>query len=469
MTQEQEDEATARRVLEVARQVAALLPDGWKWAQLAYHAVGSFETVVWEGDPADATATAAEELPRTEVFDRLRALRHDSYDAEQGTWTGIKITILPKDELPPDGESYEDLVASGHAADGIAIGFFVFPTAKNFPWQKEVTPADCVQELTAYPRPEEQVQWWMRWKEELHRAAEAFDPAELLARPQDESALVALLPQDETDLFDRARAALDDLLPGSGERLLIGRLDDGHWSVVQTGTVWLAVRCDGGRCTDTAAFHDTWEAVNHAMGRILAESDPGLTGGIRSAAGLPSAPWADWCASVTRWAPRPRATATDTYLPLVPVPDGAPLPEPGPPPATGPYVRAGFVAMLAAETHVPPPRGVVLVPGTEVDAYACHDQNFVYALGTPEYMRGAVHRGVPDTRHVYRVLKPLTGYPGMFSPWQPPDLPALARDGRGYGIVRDIAEWISSGHLVEVSGPGGEPVAAPSPDVPPEE
>lgn len=465
----QDEGATARRVLEVARQVAALLPDGWTWARLAYHAIGSFETVVWEGDPADATGDAAEELPRTEVFDRLRALRHDMYEPEQGTWTGIRITLVPKQELAPDGESYDDLVARGLAGDGIAIGFHTFPTAKNFPWQQEVTPADCVQELTAYPRPDDQVQWWMRWKEQLHRAAEEFDPAELLARPQGEGALVALLPHGEADLFDRARAALDDLVPGSGERLLVGRLGDGHWSVVQTGTVWLAVRCEGGRCTDAAAFHDTWEALNHAMGRILAAADPGLTAGMRRAAGLPSAPWVDRHTALTRWAPRPRATAHDTYLPLSPAPDGAPLPEPGPPPATGPYVRTGLVFLLAAERRLPPSRGVVLVPGTEVDAYDCHDQNYVYALGTPDYMRGGVHRGVPETYRVYRVVKPITGYLGMFSPWQPPGEPTLARDGRGYHIGSDIAEWVRAGHLVEVSGPGGDPLAAPPADAPPVE
>ncbi|MGY0055276.1 hypothetical protein ACWY4P_01670 [Streptomyces sp. LZ34] len=156
-------------------------------------------------------------MPRTAVFDKLRALRRDMYEPGRGTWVGARLFLCPKDSPEEDGFDW---------------GSNVFPSAKNFPWRDEVTAADCVQELAAYPLPEEKVQWWMNWKSELHGIAEAFDPGDLLARPQEEQDLVALLPRGDEQLFARARETLDRFLPNGGELLRIGRLAEGRWSVV---------------------------------------------------------------------------------------------------------------------------------------------------------------------------------------------------------------------------------------------
>ncbi|MBA9001806.1 glycohydrolase toxin TNT-related protein [Thermomonospora cellulosilytica] len=102
--------------------------------------------------------------------------------------------------------------------------------------------------------------------------------------------------------------------------------------------------------------------------------------------------------------------------------------------------------------------------GTEVDAYGDRDEPFVYLIGTPFSRRNL--RGGPQHHayHVYRVVRPLQGYPHIFAPWPfypSEDDPAEPRPGEkrgGWYLGETIEELIRAGCLVEITGRGGEPV-----------
>ena len=83
---------------------------------------------------------------------------------------------------------------------------------------------------------------------------------------------------------------------------------------------------------------------------------------------------------------------------------------------------------------------------------------FVFEIGTPWLRRG--HNNLHGlTYRVYRVQKPVRGRPVLFdvgpigSDTPPPET------GMGYSLVDSIADLVASGHLVEITGPGGEPGA----------
>jgi hypothetical protein len=331
----------------------------------------------------------------------------------------------------------------------------------------------------------------MRELAERHEIAEAFDPGEILARPQAESELVALLPVGGEQIFARARAKLADFVPQGGGLLQIGRLVEGRWSVVHADSAWLAVRFADGGCAQGVAFADAHSALAHAMGHIMAEEKTELNSEILRVARVlsrrqkPRAGRDAWMLDEsgseggrrTCDSPRPSVVAAehDSYIALDPLhnrPGGYFVCSPGPLPETGPYISVREAFELAARKVLPKPPppeeprreppGEVLPVGAEVDAYEHHDQCFVFAIGTPEDRRGLWDRSKEPTYHVYRVEKPLRVYPGLFAAWRPPgDEPAEnppPDEGQGYYLVDSIEDFLRSGHLVEIDRPGGEPV-----------
>ena len=126
------------------------------------------------------------------------------------------------------------------------------------------------------------------------------------------------------------------------------------------------------------------------------------------------------------------------------------------------WVGAGFAVTTAepepAPGPAPEPPGETLPVGKEVDTYHDPADRFVFEIGTPWLRRG--HNNLHGlTYRVYRVQKPVRGRPVLFdvgpigSDTPPPET------GMGYSLVDPIADLVASGHLVEITGPGGEPGA----------
>jgi hypothetical protein len=110
----------------------------------------------------------------------------------------------------------------------------------------------------------------------------------------------------------------------------------------------------------------------------------------------------------------------------------------------------------------PVPREV-LPSGTELDAYGPTDRPFLFTIGTPFASRGLYGTADAHAYHVYRVVEPLEVFPGLFA--DTPIFPTGQRDGtgqpargRGFYVVDSIDELVRAGLLVEITGPGGEPV-----------
>ncbi|WP_157995829.1 glycohydrolase toxin TNT-related protein [Thermomonospora amylolytica] len=466
------------RLDRIATVLVHLLPGGWESAELTYHAFGRNHEVAgltgemlerWRG--RYPVQQAGRLLPRSGALELLRELRRDMYEPEHGTWTALRMTVRSGADEPRWDAGFQHL-------DDVA-------------W--EVSPADCAAELALFPRPPEAVPEWMRHRCALHEAAASFDPRAFLAEPQSEGALVEALGREDPQLFQQARLRLQRFLPGGAERLRIGGAAPGCWSVVRAEPAWLAVRCDdGGACGAVVPFDSARDALAHAMGGIMAEQGVEVNTRILSLARLiaervqPRKGVAAWTfgddyrplhgrrAQSAR--PPAEVAARNAYIALDAF-DNAPYEylvcRPGPPPETGGYVSVHEVFELAARNSLPkPPRPAtrsaprrepeILPEGTEVDAYGDRDQPFVYSIGTPFSRRGL--RGTPDgyEYHVYRVRKPLSAYPGLFAPWPfHPSEDDSARpedDWAGYYLADSIETFIRSGHLVEITGPGGTPI-----------
>lgn len=481
------------RLEAVVERVVPLLPEGWLDARLGYHALGSFEalTLNCEG-PRDAWA-----LPGTGVLEELRELRGDCHDPETGTWPGLTLLLDSADGWGVEPEELDD-----------------------FRWREEITPEDVGLELARFPRPDWRLPPWMSALRDLDRDAAAFDPEEIIARPRPED---GLLGEKDAGYFAEARRRLDDLLPGGGDRIPVGRLEDGRWSVVPAGSAWLAVRYSGGRCDSTRAFAGARAALAHAAARDLAElgvpvdselmrTAGVLTGQSRPREGLDAWVWGKAgtrAAQLTGGAPRPPGGAYIALDPLGNRPGGYFVCQTGPAPEAGPFIGVHRVFELALLEELPPlreappvpaepvpaepetaeaaasaepayapprepaarPDPVVVLPaGTEVDAYDHHDRQVVHTVGTPGHRRGRVDRDSEPVYRLYRVDKPLPAVPVGFAP-----LPILGGEdaaerartarGQGYRLAAEIGELLRSGHLSEIGGPGGTAPPPPAPRI----
>ncbi|MFF5260121.1 glycohydrolase toxin TNT-related protein [Actinomadura viridis] len=456
---------------EVARRAEDLLPRRWRDARLDYHALGSFET----GELSCRGSWARSAVPRSGIFELLRDVRRHCHTPEAGTWSSLRLYLDPDEGWAVETDPPDD-----------------------FPWKDEVTAADCARELAEFPRPRSLVPDWMARPANAQRDADAFDPETVLRHPRPEG---GLLGEGNEDYFERARATLADFMPADLERLRIGGLEEGCWSVVPSGTSWLAVRYSGGRCYPVVAFPEARTALVHAAARIMAEAGMSIDCALLRAADVVEKrhnagadAWALGEAGrraarlTTQWH-RPgegeaAAEATIALGSLSNKPGGYFVCRPGPVPEEGTYITARKVFELALARALPPvrkrrkvehPERVrqvrpaplhVLPAGTYVDAYEHHDQNRVYRIGTPSYRRGLIDRTREGTYHVYRVEKPLQAVPSRLAA-----LPTTSEEeqaeragtdqGQGYVLGSDIGALLRSGHLSEVTGSDGAPVPEP--------
>jgi hypothetical protein len=462
----------------LATLVIHLLPGGWREAELRYFACGGHRHATLNGKMVDGrrlghpVQKAGDLLPGSGAFELLDRLRADMYEPARGTWASLVFSVR-----------------SGHDEPRWAIGVRYLD---EISWESWLPAAEVAAELARYPRPEDLVPEWARRARALHEAAESFDPRTVLAAPQSEQRLIEQLGQDDPQLFVRARTVLRDYAPEAAGRLLIGRLAPGAWSVVRAEPAWLSVRQGDGGEHRVVPFGDARSALAHAMGGLLAEAGAEVNTEVLKDARIikrsanPRKGWSAWQFDenhsrlyvTTRHSPRPPASKAggDSYIALEQF-NNRPYEyfvcPPGPPPETGAYAGVRQIFETVAGNRLPRPRPdeeprpqprlETLPAGTEVDAYGDHDEPFVYCLGTPFSRRNL--RGGPEHHayHVYRVLRPLSGYPHLFAPWpfhpsedNPPPRPGDA--WAGWYLGETIEELIRAGHLVEITGPGGEPV-----------
>ncbi|XRQ10848.1 glycohydrolase toxin TNT-related protein [Actinomadura welshii] len=444
-----------RLIQRLVDEVAALLPEGWETATLTYWAVGDYEAVSLGGTerehrgyPAGIRA-AGRRIPGTRVPGLLRRHREMTSDPERtvGAWPELTYKLWNKDGAAEWSVSASDL--------------------DKFPRVDELAPADCVIELRRFPRSAENIPEWMRALVDLHQAAEAYTGA-----PQRESELVALLPPGTERLFARAREKLVDFVPGAGT-LHAGTPREGAWTVAHSGGAWLAVGPGG----DVHPYAEPQRAAAHAMAGIMAAAGMEINSTVLRAARIlrlqryPAKGEQAWLldddgrklSRLTDCSPRPDGPGA--YISLDPLhnrPDEYFVCVPGPAPEEGSYVSVHKVYMKFAEKvlpvpapqpeAVPEPPSEVLEPGMEVDAYGDPVNCFVYTVGTPFLRRGLW--GSPDDHdyHRYRVAKPIRAYTGLFAPGPLGGDPPPPDTGMGFYLVDSIADFVASGHLVEIPG-----------------
>lgn len=432
-------------------EVAELLPDTWQEATLTYRSVGDHEVIGLTGSeegryyPSGIHA-AGRRIPRTGVPDLLRRHREITADPEHGAWLALTYKLWKKDGVTDWGVSAR-------------------PSDK-FLWTDELTPADCAAELRRFPCRDESVPAWMRPFLELHRAAQTFSPA-----PQRESDLVALLPAGLEKLFMRARVKLADFVPGADE-FRVGDPGGGRWTVAHHDGAWLAVGPGG----DVFPYAEPRRAVAHAMAGIMADARMEINSSVLEAARIlhvernPGTDEQAWLLSdkgrklsgKTAHSPRPRGTGQ--YLALDPLhnrPDGHFVCFPGPPPEEGAYVSVHDLFMMFAESTLPKPAPTpqaapeppseVLEAGMEVDAYGDPAGRFVYTVDTPFLRRGLWGSPEDYAYHLYRVAKPIRAYTGRFFPGPLGSDPPPPDTGMGFYLVDSIADFVASGHLVEIT------------------
>ena len=486
-----EREREERLLDRIATLLVHLYPGGWEKADLAYCAVGrSYELVAINGGlvhprrlnrhrPSTATAFhAAEELlPESGVFDLLRRLRSEMYEEGRGTWVEFCLEVFC-------------------AIGGKPKWTVRYEWPDEIVWWADVPAAAVEEELRLFPRDEEHVPDWMRRAVDARAAARTAAEAVASGAVQDEHELVA----GRELLFVRARDLIRDLAPRAVDRLLVGRVADGCWSVLRASEgMWAAVGPDGasssGDGPDTGGavpFDDVRDAVAYAVGGVLAEAGAQVDSEVLRLAGLlyrqrerdPDreawmlAPDGRQVSGRSRGLIRPES---GSYINLEqvhnrPVGWGYFVCEAGPAPARGGFVSVHEVfRRLAGQTlPKPPPEPdpdpmlnppvVELEVGTELDAYGSIDEPFLYEIGTPFSVRGLYGSPEAHPYRVFRVQKPLRASPGLFVPApvfaigdeEEPEPPEGR--GRGYYLVESIADLIASGHLVEITGPGGTPV-----------
>ncbi|GAA2161683.1 glycohydrolase toxin TNT-related protein [Actinomadura napierensis] len=456
-----EEEAHLQRMVD---EVVRLLPDGWQEAQLLYRAVGDHEVIRLTGRDRDGHPRgiyrASRALPHSEIPAMLRRHRQMTYHPDYGAWLSLTYSLRNR----PDGPEW------GVEAD----------PPDEFAWTDEVTPADAAAELALFPRPEENVPGWLDRLNALHTIGRAFDPDALRTAPQDEDDLTRLLPPGLEELFTRARAKLDDYVPGA-DRLRIGSLADGCWTIAHTDGAWLAI----GPGPVVLPFGEPRAATVHAMAGVMADAGMEINSQVLYTAGIlrreraPRKKQDAWVPAsgtdspTARTYSSPRPTGPGLYVPLEGManrPGGYFVCFPGPPPEHGAFVSVDEVYRALAgiglpvptpepepepET-LPEPPSETLPVGKEVDTYHDPADRYVFDIGTPWLRRGHINlHGL--TYRIYRVRKPLRGYTVLFEvgpigSGTPPE-----ETGMGYNLVHSIADLVASGHLVEITEPGGEP------------
>ncbi|MFI0350662.1 glycohydrolase toxin TNT-related protein [Actinomadura sp. 9N407] len=490
---------------DIASLLVHLMPGGWELASLSYRAVGtSFEYAVIGGGLVhprlpnrhnEATPTrmreAEELLPLSGVHELLRDLRSRMHEKARGTWLEMNLKVRCRAGETSDLDGPRPLW-------GVSYKY-----ADEISWADEVPPAAAAEELLAHPQDAQDVPEWLGRLAMVQAPADRFDSGELLRSPQRESDLVAALPEGLADLFAASRALLLDVLePEEADRFLVGRLADGHWSVVHAAPSWLAVRMEDGAGAEVHAFEEARSAAAFAIGAVLAEAGAEVNSTVLTAAGVLSmltAPrkgvdtWTlgDYQQFGTKQMRRSRSVERPSgaaargrrYIRLSTLhnrPGGYFVCRPGPVPSRGDFVSTHEIFRRCAEKWLPKARPPVrerpvaetfptevLEPGTELDAYGEPDRDVLFTIGTPFSRRGLY--GTPEqyAYHVYRVQRPFEVSPGLFTatPIFPTgqDRPAeeerpAGTDGRGFYVSRPIADLLRSGELVEITGPGGEPV-----------
>lgn len=437
-----------RRVAEIAELARSLLPPDATEAALDYTALGSFETAQLVDRRTHRRDWG---LHRSDLFTLLRALRRDCHAPGSGTWSTLRISLRATEWW-----------AEADLADD------------EFRFRDEVTVADCARELAEFPRPDSRTPEWLADLAVLQLDADSFDPAQVSARP------------DSGWYFERAGRILADFLPEAPDLPLTDRLEDGRWSVLNPGRAWLAVRPAGGRCDRVVAFADARSALAHATAAVMVEHGVQVDSDLLRLARVverrgssEALAWGTCGTAATLTAELPRPSGDGRYIAIGPLgnrPYGHFVCEPGPPPEHGPFigVRDVFEAALVAalpigpahrperatapvprdEPPAPSPRQV-LQPGTVVDAFEDNDQCFVFAVGTPDYRRGAWHRDKESVYHRYRVERPLPAAPGLLAPWGIDEDDLLRTDqGQGYylGDVL-VGDLVRDGWLTEITGP----------------
>ncbi|QKG24714.1 glycohydrolase toxin TNT-related protein [Actinomadura verrucosospora] len=443
-------------------EIVRLLPEDWRDVRLFYRAVGDDEVIRLvghqDGSRGDGISRAARMIPQTAIPGLLRRHREITYHPDFGAWPSFKYSLWNR----PDGPDW--------AVEGEPAG--------EFAAADEIAPADAAAELARFPRPGERVPTWLGRLNALHAIGAAFDPRTLRTAPQDEDDLVAQLPPGLEPLFARAREKLARYVPGE-DRLRVGTVEDGCWTIARTGGAWLAIGPDA----SVRPFDDPRAATVHAMAGVMAGAEMEINSRVLYDTGIvarerrPRRNIDAWVSSreddspAARTLASPRPTAAGPYIALDGMsnrPGGYFVCFPGPVPELGAFVSVHEVYARLAEPGLPErtpepepasepePAGVILPAGKEVDTYHDPADRFVFEIGTPWLRRGHNNLG-GLTYRVYRVQRPLRAHPGLFEVGPIGSDTPPAETGMGYNLVHSIADLVASGHLVEITGPGGGP------------
>ncbi|OLT10825.1 hypothetical protein BJF79_25475 [Actinomadura sp. CNU-125] len=484
-----------RYLQDIATLLVHLTPGAWEKVSLVYGAIGtSFERALLRGTLAnrrflkkDASTTAgaflsAEKLlPESGIYPLLRQLRTGMFEEGRGTWIYIHLDVHCSRTNNPEEFLW-----------GVTYKYFdEYPQFEDGKWMQGVPASAFAEELRLFPRPLRHVPGWAARLAEVNATAEGFDPVEVAHAPQDETRLAAALPPGLDALFDRTRATLTALAPGHEDRFQVGRLVEGCWSVLHHPPAWIATRYQDGRCVHLRAFADPRDAVRHAAAEVIADAGAAVDAAVLRAAGIVARTTERrgdidaWALSskggqLTKWARgevRPTGADADRrrYVDLQKMhgrPGGYFVLPAGPPPEKGEFLSTHEVfahyldetlpkAQVAAPEPEEPAREILPV-GMELDAHGGTERPFLFAIGTPFPQRGLY--GTPDAYayRVYRVVKEIEAYPGLFAdaPIFPTGRPEPVPDGegRGFYLVHSIDDLVRSGHLVRIAEPGGEPI-----------
>ncbi|MER6813492.1 glycohydrolase toxin TNT-related protein [Spirillospora sp. NPDC000708] len=292
--------------------------------------------------------------------------------------------------------------------------------------------------------------------------------------PQDEHDLVARLAPESPILFYRARRLLREWTRDAADRFLVGRVEDGCWTILHGDDGWLAVRTENGAPREITAHGTARAAVAHALGGLLTEAGTGLNMKVFQLAGIIE-PGPDDRTDLGPW------FLTETGERLRAESESAPRPDPEVPcvaldrllgrdrgyfalrresaPERGAFVTVHRAFALAAHRELPDGPGEAaetLPEGRVLDAYGGTDEVFLYELGTPFHERGTWGSADAHPHRFYRLERPLRVYPAF--PLEYTIVPRGKRTdrGRGYHLVDSIADLLRDGALSEVPDPREE-------------
>lgn len=478
-------------------------------------------------------ARAGRLLPRSGVVALLRELKKEMYDPDRGTWLAMTLTLRSRHDQPrwdvsytyPEEFTWPEEPPRGAGGAQAAEIDAVSPRACAAELQLFPRPPDVVPGWMRRPAALQEAA--RRFDPEPLQATPLAE-GDLVRRLGGEGE--RLFPQARVALRAYAPRGAGRLLigrPADGCWSVLRVKGDGD----SDSDGWLAVRLRGGVCDSVVAFTGVRAALAHAMAQIMAEEKVEINSALLEAAGLLAREGSArrgesaWrlteagrsVSTRTLRSPRPEPSAqavhaasdpereagagagvgmgagasmgagtgpvNGPYLALAPL-NNRPyeyfVATPGEPPAEGGYISVQEVFEHLALRGLPRPpsraaeeRGAppseILRPGTEVDAYGDPVECFVYTVGTPLALRGALGVAERVPYHLYRVVRPIRAFTGRFVPWIEPDSdPAAAREPssgpwQGFYLAESIQALVESGHLVEIGGPGGDPIGpAPS-------